>query len=422
MEYTTEQLYQQRLQRFHDAVALKEPDRVPILTPGTNTFDTLDAGYTMAETIYDYNKAMDAIRQFLTRYEPDSGYVLGTGLEGLGPMLEKAHCKTVTWAGMPGHLIDDRSVHQFLEFELLEDGELAELSRDLGNFVATKFLPRVFGLMEPMAHFDFKSSLRHSLTTGALEPLAAAAALPDVRKMMDELAELQEMFGRYYAQVGAFAAEVEGMGFPIMTGPPTFGAFDFYSDYLRGTILASMDLYDEPELVEDFLKLFSDMQVEEIRKNPPQPGRIKFMPMHKAMDGFMSAEHFARFYWPYQMKLINAWVEAGAIPYVYTESSYNTRMEFLRQLPPGKTIVHFESIDMELAKRELKDIACVSGVFPAQLLTTGTKQQVVDEAKRIMDIFAPGGGYIFDFDGGLYDHKRENMEALFDTIKTYGKY
>lgn len=422
MDSVVEKNYNQRLKRFHDAVALKEPDRVPILTPGTNTYDTLDAGYTMADTLYDYGKAKDAIRQFLTRYEPDSGYVLGTGLEGLGPMLEKSQCKTVTWAGMPGNLIDDKSVHQFLEFELLEENELTELIQNRGEFCMTKFLPRVFGLMEPMKHFDLRSCLRMTLTTAALEPISAAYGHPDVQNMVKELAELNEMFGNYYAEVGAFVGEVEEMGFPVMSGGPTFGAYDFYSDYLRGTILASMDLYDNPNKVEAFLEDFSDMQVAEIKKNPPLPGRIKFMPMHKAMDGFMSEEHYARFYWPYQMKLINAWIEAGAIPYVYTEAKYNSRIKFLKDLPKGKTIVHFEEIDMKMAKQELKDVACVSGVFPAMILSTGTKQEVIDEAKRVMDAFAPGGGYIFDFDGGIYEHKRENMEALFETIKTYGKY
>jgi len=419
---SAEQKYNERLKRIHDAVALKEPDRVPILTPGTNTFDTWDAGYTMAEVLYDYNKAQDAIKKFLTKYEPDSGYVVGTGLEGIGPMLEKSKCKTISWAGMPGNAIDKHGIHQFQEFELLDDDELVELNRNLGEFVATKFLPRVFGLMEPMQKFDFKASLRHTMTTGALEPFSASVADPEVQNMFKELVELNTMFNDYYAQVGAFAGEVEKMGFPIMTGAPTFGAFDFYSDYLRGTILASMDIYDSYDELEAFLKDFSDLQIEQIKKNPPTPGRINFMPMHKAMDGFMSDEHYEKIYWPYQRKLIDAWIEAGSIPYVYTEAKYNSRMRFLKDLPKGKCIVHFEQIDMENAKRELKDVACVSGVYEAGLLTTGTKQQVIDEAKRVMDVFAPGGGYIFDFDGGMYNHKRENVEALFETIKTYGKY
>lgn len=337
---TKKQLYKDRLKRFHDAVSLKEPDRVPIITPGTSIFDTLDAGYTMAEVLYDYEKAKDAIRQFLTRYEPDSGYLCGTGLEGTGPMLEKSQCKCVRWAGMPGNIVDDNGVHQFIEFELVKDEEIKELSRNLGEFSAVKFLPRAFGLLEPMQHFDLTGTMQATLGKAGYQPLGVA-----------------------------FAGEVEEMGFPIMTGPPTFSAFDFYSDYLRGTLLASTDLYDYEEELSAFLSDLCDLQIEEIKKNPPQEGRIKFMPMHK-----------------------------------------------------GKTIVHFEEIDIVNAKKELKDVACISGVYPAQLLNYGTKQQVVDEAKRLLDICAPGGGYIFDFDGGLYESKRENVEALFDTIKTYGKY
>lgn len=419
---TTQQLYDEREKRFHDAVALKEPDRVPILTPGTNTYDTIDAGYTMAEVLYDYGKAKDAIRKFLTRYEPDSGYVVGTGLEGTGPMLEKAKCKTVSWAGMPGSSIDENSVHQFMEFEVVKTDELRELSKNLGEFSATKFLPRVFGLMEPMQHFNFTSTMQYTLTTAGIMPLSAAFSKPDVQNMIKELIELEGMFSKYFGEVGAFAGEVEGMGFPLMAGAPTFGAFDFYSDYLRGTMLASTDIYDDEDYVKAFLRDFSDLQIAEIKKNPPAPGRIAFMPMHKGMDGFLSDEHYSRFYWPYQMRLINAWIEAGAIPYVYTEGKYDSRIKHLKELPKGKTIVHFEDVDIVNAKKELKDVACISGVFPAQLLTYGTKQQVIDEAKRLMDICAPGGGYIFDFDGGIYNHKRENMEELFDTIKTYGKY
>ena len=83
------------------------------------------------------------------------------------------------------------------------------------------------------------------------------------------------------------------------------------------------------------------------------PGRMCFMPMHKGMDGFLSTEHYAEFYWPYPMKIVNAWIDAGAIPSVYTEASYDGRVEFLKQLPPGKCIVHFEeSRDIEMLKRE----------------------------------------------------------------------
>ena len=79
-------------------------------------------------------------------------------------------------------------------------------------------------------------------------------------------------------------------------------------------------------------------------------------------------------------------------------------------------------VDMARAKKELGNIACIAGNFPYQKLARGTKDQVIDEAKRLLDIMAPGGGYIFDLDGGMYGMPEENLEALYQTIKEYGKY
>ena len=77
---------------------------------------------------------------------------------------------------------------------------------------------------------------------------------------------------------------------------------------------------------------------------------------------------------------------------------------------------------MAEAKRKLGGIACISGGFPPFLLNYGTKQQVIDECKRLLDICAPGGGFIFETAYGMDYAKEENVEAMFDTVRTYGKY
>jgi hypothetical protein len=239
----TQQLYNERLKRFQDAAALKEPDRVPIIIPGTNTFANIDAGYTMAEVLYDHDKARDAIKKFLIRYEPDSGYVSGTGMEGTGPMLEKAGIKNLRWAGMPGDIIDKNSVHQFIEYETFSESEFDMVTKNIGEFSATKYLPRIFKLLEPMEKFNLTGTLK--AFQAGYQPLAAAFADPEVQNMIKELVELNAMWGKYYGELGELAGEVEGMGFPILAGAPTFCPFDFYSDYLRGTMLASYDLYEK---------------------------------------------------------------------------------------------------------------------------------------------------------------------------------
>ena len=149
--------------------------------------------------------------------------------------------------------------------------------------------------------------------------------------------------------------------------------------------------------------------------------KFMFIPLHAAGDEFMSKEDYAEFYWPGLKRTIEKLVAAGITPYVFCEGKYSTRLEFLKDVPKGKVLYHFEQVDMAEAKRILGDTACIAGGFPTSLLTFGSKQQVIDECKRLIDICAPCGGFIFETSSGLDICKRENVEAMFETVREYGK-
>ena len=77
---------------------------------------------------------------------------------------------------------------------------------------------------------------------------------------------------------------------------------------------------------------------------------------------------------------------------------------------------------MAYAKKELGDIVCLTGNFPGRIISYGTKLEVIEGIKRNLDICMPGGGYIFDLDGGLYNASTENVQAMYETIREYGRY
>ena len=84
-------------------------------------------------------------------------------------------------------------------------------------------------------------------------------------------------------------------------------------------------------------------------------------------------------------------------------------------------IYSFEYTPLELTKKALGDkVTIVSGIRTADLMYC-TKEQVIDSVKKCIDIGAPGGGYIFRTTSGIDFAKKENVEALFDTLHTYGK-
>ena len=81
-----------------------------------------------------------------------------------------------------------------------------------------------------------------------------------------------------------------------------------------------------------------------------------------------------------------------------------------------------KKVDFAEAKRVLGDVACIAGGMPTEHLMHGDRQRVVDETKRLIDLLAPGGGYIMSNSLALDQVKTENMEAWKDTVFSYGVY
>ena len=68
-----QQNYEARAKRMRDAIALQEPDFIPVM-PNVQCFPYFHAGYTMADILYDTDmvKAKDAIFRYLDKFQPDA--------------------------------------------------------------------------------------------------------------------------------------------------------------------------------------------------------------------------------------------------------------------------------------------------------------------------------------------------------------
>ena len=410
--------YDEKVARVEAAIALKEPDTVPMM-PSAALFPMLNAGYTVAEVIYDTSleKMTRSIVKYLNDFDPDAGLNTGTNYAGEGPMLELEQPKNMRWAGMPGKVIDDNSIQQFIEFPTLLDDEFDEFFSDRTGWALRKQLFRESTLLEPFSKLFVGNRFSARM-------MASQVSTPEFKQMMETLWKINDMNQEYRKNAEKLNKTVYEMGYPVFRGGGAAVPFDSYSDGLRGTILSLQDLYENTEIVEKYIEESIGPMLEMIRmqgKNPASKGKHVFMALHKGMDGFMSDEHYRDFYWKHLQIIINAIIDAGMVPYIYTEGKYNTRLECLKEVPKGKVIYHFEEVDMVQAKKVLGDTATISGGFPVYLLDYGTKQQVIDECKRLIDVCAPGGGFIFETSCGMDLAKKENVEAMVDTVRTYGK-
>ena len=405
--------YDAKWKRIHDAIALREPDQIP-MTPSPSIFPIFHAGYTMTQAIYDESLeiAREAMLKYLHDYDPDNGTAIANYL-GEGRLMELQQPTTMRWSGMPGNPIGDNSLQQFIEFPLLLDDEFDEFFSDRTGWTMRKSLPRESDLLKPLVNFQ--------PGRGAMG-MANALSTPEMRKMIETLWEISDGYKAYYKKRAAISQEIEDAGYPILRCSMAAVPFDHYSDFLRGTLLSLADLYERPEEVRRYIDENFEQTIAMIKASKgTDDGKHVFMALHKGMDGFMSDEHYREYYWSHLQQIICAIIEAGKVPYIYTEGKYNSRLDCLTEVPPGKVFYHFEQVDMAEAKRKLGGIACIAGGFSPYLLNYGTKEQVVDECKRIIDACAPGGGFIFETAYGMDYAKEENVEAMFDTVRNYGK-
>ena len=411
--------YDEKVARVEAAIALKEPDRVPMM-PSAALFPMLNAGYTVAEVIYDttLEKMTNSIVKYLQDFDPDSGAGVSFNYAGEGPMLELERPKNMCWAGMPGSRIDVNSIQQYIEFPTLLDDEFDEFFSDRTGWALRKQLYRTSGLLEPFTKL-FAGSRFNART------LAAQVSTPEFRSMLEDLWELNELNQEFQKRLEKVNEKVEEMGYPLFSGGSAAVPFDMYSDGFRGTILSLQDLYENTEVVERYIEESIGPMLEMIRmqgKRPNARGKHVFMALHKGIDGFMGDEHYKKYYWRHLQMIIEEIIKADMVPYIFCEGRYNTRLDCLTEVTPGKVLYHFEEVDMEVAKSKLKDVACIAGSFSTNLLQFSTPDRVRDEAKKLLDICAPGGGFIFMTSSGLSHVKRENVEAMFETVREYGVY
>ena len=408
-----------RLTRVNTTVGLKEPDRVPIM-PSASSFAVMRAGHTMADITYDPDKGIEAVIDYMLEFQPDGAPGFYTNL-GKGPMFELMNPKSVRWAGAPPEFepVEENSTHQFIEFPVLLEEEMDLFCRDYTGWVIRYGMPKVSGLLEPFANWNVSS-----LGVGYdLSPLASQLARPEMRHIIETLWKIDDMNKVVAQKTAAARKRMEELGFPIFTGGGAGVPYDSYTDFYRGTFDTFIDLFEHRDVIEQFCEARLELTLQNIRAaGKLNPGKWVSMPLHKGMDGFMDEEQYKNLYWKDLRRIIEEIIAVGMVPYIYTEGPYNTRLDFLTEVEPNKVIYHFETVDMAEAKRKLGNIACISGGFSLYILHYCSKQQVIDECKRLIDICAPGGGFIFETAAGFDNAPEENVRAMFETVKTYGVY
>ena len=412
-----QKLFQERLNRVETAIHLGTPDRVPVFT-FFSSYIQRAYGSSYADIYYDFEKAGQAAVQF-HRDHPQLDIGLTPQFTS-GKANEIAGSTMIDWPGRPGTVVSPYSSHQIIERELMMPEEYPEMLNDFSGFMLRKYVPRAYKNLTGTAGLHLIPTV--VLNTGMLSPYYSEEA----QETFQKIAQIGAEDAKAAAASAKYSQILAEMGFPPMLTGISEAPYDILGDYFRGTIGIFEDITDPDmaDYIDKACDMFAEQQIQALQyfRFVDMPVKRVFFPLHKAMDGFMSDAQYERFYWKPLRKIMMALIDMGVTPYIYTEGPYNTRLKFLADVPKGKVFYHFENVDMAEAKRVLGGTAAICGNLSISRMEFGKKEDIIEETKRLLDVCAPGGGYLFDFNGSLENCKPENMDAMFETLDKYGKY
>ena len=411
------ELYEEREQRLRDVVALKVPDRVPVVLTTNYLPVRFVEGVTVADSYYRPAVWRKATIHTIKELEPDiqSAQAGGSGdaMAALSPLLFK-------WAG--GGL-GPNVMHQFLEGQPLKPEEYDYFLSDPGDYTLRCYLPRVWKTMSPLAKLP---PLQGFLGSNTLASRSAAFSDPEVIAAFQALFKAGKAQAKHAKAAGNIDEDLAQAGFPAMSQGGGAAPFDVVSDYLRGMAGAMTDMYRYPEKLTrlcDYLLESSITNALAALKAPRgNPKRI-FSALHRGSDGFMALKQFETFYWATFKKLSYAITGAGMIHVPFYEGNWEQRLEYLLQLSKGKTIARFALTDMKKAKAVLKDHTCIMGGVPHGLLQVGSPSEVEDFVKNLIKDVGKDGGFILSTSTGItHEARPENVRAMMAAARKYGRY
>ena len=410
-EKSPQDLMAERQQRVLDVAALKKPDRVPVFGP-YQKYPYGFAGVSFKDAMNDYALARAACHQFVDYFQPDLDF--GPIFAYPAKAMELLGWNAFKW---PGHGLGDDVMYQYVEGEYMTADEYDEFIYDPSDFMMRKWAPRQFASMKGFAN---TIPWRRFMWSGWMN-LPFFWSSPEFQESLRAVTEGAAETNLWWASQFQYWGEVNAKGFPIAYAGWDWPPFDIIGDTLRGTHQILADMRRRPTKLHDALEVATKIFIEYGSGAAGAPLPLVWVWVHKSTREFMSDAQFKEFYWPYLRKGLLALVDKGIIPVIYWEADFESRLEHIADVPPGKIIYHLSNTNWEKAKSALSGVTALMGNVPNIMLATGTPDDVRAYCKKMIDAFGDGG-LIMDSAVMLDEAKPEYLKAMMDFTKEYGVY
>jgi hypothetical protein len=401
--------YKDRIERLRKIYNMEPHDRpIADLFLGVNEYVVRRKGIQGKDMVYNHEKLREPLLEFHNEFQPD---VSVSPLPYPGKVMDMLGYKSYIWGGQK---LPDNLTIQAVEGEYMSADEYLEFAADPTNFWMKKYLPRVMPTLAPLAMLTEFPRVSENID---IIDLMVPFGLPPFQEMLKTMMEAGNELMKMLAVVGQTGAMIAGAGFPSMGLNIVKTPFDYLGDTVRGTKGILTDMYRHPnELLaacEAYVPVLNNAAVNACDRNSAPT--VLYV-LHKGADGFMSPAQFEKFYWPFWKQNMMALYEEGITSYLFIEGSYNTRLEYLAEMPEKSLVCHFDKTDMRRVKEVLSDKHIIAGNVPASLMAAGTVDEVRAYCADLVELFK-GKSYIMAHGCYFENTTDEKLRAFMDSVK-----
>lgn len=412
-------MYEEKIKRLEDCAALRPVDRVPIGVAELY-FPAKYAGFTYQDMYYDDEKYTQAAVKFAKDFDWDAvcflrsfeTIPLGLSLVPVdAEMAVNVAIASVMGGGVTHDILRDRYIshpgreisensesHFTIPDTFMDEREYEDFAEDPFEFLAEKIVPRVYdNLQKPGSSLANETLLR----------------------LGSELNTILE-------RVVGFTKTMHDADCPPWYMALAPNPLDFIGAFVRNFDKVLMDIHRQPDeilkICETLTPVFLAVGKATGQLSQALTGSKRvFMPVW--YNSFLSQKEYRKFQWPYIKTIAEGLIAEGFTPLLSLQGEYDHLLDTLLELPEGKFIAWFDRTDPVKARNVIGEHCCIAGGIPAAALIAKQPEDIDGYVKTLLDEMKQSRGFIYTLPfNGIGPAKIENVKAMTEAIRKYGKY